>query len=147
MTPEEQDSARRLAKSIKDPEALKIAQTIFDMHQDNYSWAARQKQWEEGIVQKAVPPTDLSQIDPAEHHLHDHSQLSVPEHIASYIKGCTFPIGLDEKNMILTEMEKHHRTKPYTIIMDLLMEKIGRTYLFIPEVGKYETGIYYLHQA
>ena len=49
------------------------------MHQDNYSWAARQKQWEEGIVQKAVPPTDLSQIDPAEHHLHDHSQLFAPQ--------------------------------------------------------------------
>jgi len=105
-------------------------------------------------VQKAVPPTDLSQIDPTEHHLHDHSQLFVPEHIARYIQGCTFyiqgctfPIGLDEKNMILTEMEKHHRTKPYTIIMDLLMEKIGRTYLFIPEVAKYETGFYYLHQA
>ena len=49
--------------------------------------------------------------------------------------------------MILTGMEKHHRAKPYTIIMDLLMEKIGRTYLFIPEVAKYETGFYYLHQA
>jgi hypothetical protein len=98
-------------------------------------------------VQKAVPPTDLSQIDPAGHHLHSNSQLSVPDHIASYIQGCTFPIGLDEKNMILTEMEKHHRTKPYTIIMDLLMEKIGRTYLFTPEVAKYETGFYYLHQA
>ena len=147
MTPEEQDSARRLAKSIKDPEALKIAQTIFDMHQDNYSWAARQKQREEEIVQKAMAPLDLSQIDPTEHHPHSNSQLSVPNHIASYIQGCTFPIGLDEKNMILTGMEKHHRAKPYTIIMDLLMEKIGRTYLFIPEVAKYETGFYYLHQA
>jgi hypothetical protein len=147
MTPEEQYSARRLAKSIKDLEALKIAQTIFDMHQDNYSWAARQKQMEEKTVQDAVPPLDLSQIDPAEHHLHDHSQLSVPEHIARYIQGCIFPIGMDEKNMILTEMEKFHRTKSYTIIMDLLMEKIGRTYLSIPEVEKYETGFYYLHQA
>jgi hypothetical protein len=146
MTPEEQDSARRLAKSIKDPEALKIAQTIFDMHQDNYSWAARQKQQEEEIVQKAVPPTDLSQIDPAEHHLHDHSQLFVPEHIASYIKGCKFPLGDDEQKMILTEMDKFHRTKTYGVMIDLLMEKIGRTYLFIPEVAKYETGFYYLHQ-
>jgi hypothetical protein len=147
MTPEEQDSARRLAKSIKDPEALKIAQTIFGLEQDNYSWAARQKQWEEGIVQKAVPPTDLSQIDPAEHHLHDHSQLFVPEHIARYIKGCTFPLGDDEQKMILTEMDKFHRTKTYGVMIDLLMEKIGRTYLFIPEVAKYETGFYYLHQA
>ena len=147
MTPEEQDSARRFAKSIKDHELLEVAQTIFDMHQDNRSVAARQKQWEEEIAQKAVPPTDLSQIDPEEHHLHDHSQLSVPEHIASYIQGCTFPIGLDETNMILTEMEKHHRTKPYTIIMDITMGQTGRTYLFIPEVAKYETGFYYLHQA
>jgi hypothetical protein len=146
MTPEEQDSARRFAKSIKDPEALKIAQTIFDMHQDNYSWAARQKQWEEEVVQKAVPPIDLSQIDPAEHHLHDHSQLSVPEHIASYIKGCKFPLGDDEQKMILTEMDKFHRTKTYGVMIDQLMEKIGRTYLFIPEVAKYETGFYYLHQ-
>ena len=145
MTPEEQDSARRLAKSIKDPEALKIAQTIFDMHQDNYSWAARQKHREEEIVQKAVPPLDLSQIDPAEHHLHDHSQLFVPEHIASYIKGCNFPLGDDEQKMILTEMDKFHRTKTYGVMIDLLMEKIGRTYLFIPEVAKYETGFYYLH--
>lgn len=147
MTPEEQESARRLAKSIKDPEALKIAQTIFGLEQDNYSWAARQKQREEEIVQKAVPPLDLSQITPPEHHLHSNSQLFVPEHIARYIEGCTFPIGMDEKDMILTEMEKFHQTKPYTIIMDLLMEKIGRTYLFIPEVAKYETGFYYLHQA
>jgi hypothetical protein len=145
MTPEEQDSARRLAKSIKDPEALKIAQTIFDMHQDNYSWAARQKQWEEGIVQKAVPPTDLSQIDPAEHHLHDYDQLFVPEHIARYIQGCSFPIGDDEKNMILTEMEKHHRTQPYAIQMDILMGRTGKPYMFIPEVAKYETGFHYLH--
>jgi hypothetical protein len=145
MTPEEQESARRLAKSIEDPEALKIAQTIFDMHQDNYSWAARQKQWEEKKVQEAVPPVDLSQIDPAEHHLHDHSQLFIPEHIARYINGCTFPLGDDEKNMILTEMDKFHRTKTYAIMMDLLMEKIGRTYHFIPEVSKYETGFYYLH--
>ena len=68
-------------------------------------------------------------------------------HIASYIKGCTFPLGLDEKNMILTEMEKHHRTKPYTIIMDITMDQKGRTHFFIPEVAKYETGFYYLHQA
>jgi hypothetical protein len=146
MTPEEQDSARRFAKSIKDPEALEIAQTIFDMHQDNRSWAARTKQWEEKKVQEAVPPIDLSQIDPAEHHLHDHSQLFVPEHIASYIKGCTFPLGDDEQKMILTEMDKFHRTKTYGVMIDLLMEKIGRTYLFIPEVAKYETGFYYLHQ-
>lgn len=147
MTPEEQESARRFAKNIKDPEALKIAQDIFDMHQDNLSWTARQKQWEEKKVQDAVPPIDLSQIDPAKHHLHDHSQVFVPEHIARYIQDCTFPIGMDEKNMILTEMEKFHKTKPYTIIMDLMMEKIGRTHLFIPEVAKYETGFYYLHQT
>ena len=145
MTPEEQESARRLAKSIKDPEALKIAQTIFNMHQDNYSWAARQKQREEKKVQDAVPPVDLSQVDPAEHYLYDHSQLFIPEHIARYINGCTFPLGDDEKNMILTEMDKFHRTKTYAIMMDLLMEKIGRTYHFIPEVSKYETGFYYLH--
>ena len=145
MSPKEQESAQRLAKSIKDPEALKIAQTIFDMHQDNFSWAARQKQWEEKKVQEAVPAVDLSQIDPAEHHFHDHSQLFIPEHIARYINGCTFPLGDDEKNMILTEMDKFHRTKTYAIMMDLLMEKIGRTYHFIPEVSKYETGFYYLH--
>jgi hypothetical protein len=147
MTPEEQESARKLAKSIKDPEALKIAQDIFDMHQDNYSWAARQKQREEKKVQEAVPPLDLSQIDPAEHHLHDHSQLFVPEHIARYIQGCTFPLGDDERNMILTEMEKYHRTKAETIIMDITMDKTGKTYFLIPEVAKYETGFYYLHQA
>ena len=132
---------------IKDPEALKIAQTIFDLHQDNYSLEARQKQMEEKKVQNAVPPLDLSQIDPAEHHLHDHSQLFVPDHIASYIRSCAFPIGDDERNMILTEMEKYHCTIPYTIIMDILMEKTGRPYIFIPEVAKYETGFYYLHQA
>ena len=41
MTPEERDSARRLAKSIKDPEALKIAAKIFGVETDNYTWAAR----------------------------------------------------------------------------------------------------------
>jgi hypothetical protein len=146
MTPEEQESARKLAKSIKDPEALKIAQTIFDMHQDNYSEEARQKQWEEEIVQNAVPPLDLSQIAPSQHHLHSNSQLFVPEHIARYIQGCAFPLGDDERNMILTEMEKYHRTKPETIIMDISMDQTGKTYFFIPEVAKYETGFYYLHQ-
>jgi hypothetical protein len=147
MTPEEQDSARRLAKSIKDPEALKIAAKIFGVETDNYTWAARTKQAEEKKVQDAVPPLDLSQIDPSQHHLHSNSQLFVPEHIARYIQGCTFPLGDDERNMILTEMEKYHRTKPETIIMDITMDQTGKTYFFIPEVAKYETGFYYLHQA
>jgi hypothetical protein len=47
--------------------------------------------------------------------------------------------------MILTEMEKYHCTQPYAIQMDILMGNTGKTYMFIPDVGKYETGFHYLH--
>jgi hypothetical protein len=100
------------------------------------------------IVKIAYPPVDLSKIPQEEHSKYNSLAVVIPEKIKAYLAECVFPLSKDEIQMIEIQMDKYHNIAPPSGIgMSLDMQQTGKTWSFIQEKEKYDTGFTYYYET
>jgi len=112
----------------------------------NYTVASIDRDHEQKLIEIGFKPVDLSKIPIAEHYRFDHLSVTIPNHIATYLANCEFPLTQEEINMLEVEMEKHHGVQsPCFIDMTSPLIETGKSYQFLPEAEQFHSGFLYIH--
>jgi hypothetical protein len=121
--------------------------SIFFPEETNQKPEARKRDWERRVIKDADLPVDISRIPKDQREKHAHSSVTIPEEIQNYLDIASYPLTTDEVHMLEIKMEEYHDVQePAWISIEPALRLTGKTWQFLPDVAKYETGFTYYEE-